>query len=570
MKFHDPETEHELLRLAQLGRDGRPIEKRDKNSWRLPPVVFHFLLFASLLVGTVNAFPSDHREAHWQFAICGLVVTVVALLGTSFVLTPLNRPGDQAALMNLPVKGDFLFRMIRNRFLVRSLFWLGGLSFVFAFATSGFTFASPRHIIISTTLLLATTLATLVISYDPPAIIRHVRRLWILSSLLLAGGMILFHFNDSGYFETGATPLWLAEGISVLTWLFPSTWALPGRVEHGGGVLAVLWSLWGFVKWKEWPEVTGRHFDLPRDLFGSPGEPENEDDDVFPAETNASEEEAFTDSPLAVPGVGCVERWVRWCIGTEDALIAGALIDQNDTWSKRTRLTIISIPILLFINWLIIRFQIQNHWYELVADCVLIASVAAVPIPLLQIPNPLPRAMARCGEGDQSLPLLSLLPISVRDLLRISFRITLARSLILGAVVTPYFWCLLSIRDTGISATYALWMVPSLCGFWVMSRPLFVWYGLQTVTRCRRGMFLRDHALTWLVIGLAIAWIGTCLLGMVFGMAWLESTSSADDRVFFTVSTFGGILFSSLCARATFEIHHWRMRRGHFDWASEK
>lgn len=569
MKLHDPGMERELLRLAKQARGGKPMEKAEKSAWRLLlPRILYTILFLSLLLCVLGAYAPGHREQHWQFAICSVVLTVAASLGISIALRPIELPGHHAALVNLPVKGDFLFRKIRSRYLLRSIPGLGAPSFIFAFAASGFSFHSPWLTIFSTLLLLATTLATVVISYQPSPAIGYARKLWFLFGLLLAGGMILFVYNGSGYFETGATPRWLADGVFMLTWLFPPTWALPGRMEHGGGLLALMWCVWGYFKWKEWPDVIGRHFDTPQDFLYL-DEVEDEDD-VFSEEESSFEEMDSTDSPLPVGGDGWVKRWVRRIIGRKHELIAGALLDPSVTWTKRTRLALIWSPVLLAINWVVIQIPNQSQWYETVVDCIWIASIVAVPIPLLQISNAVPRATAPWGEGPQSLPLLSLLPISSRELLQVSSRITLARSLIMAAIVTPYFWCLFSIHKTEISPAGALWLVPAFCCFWTASRPLLVWFRLQSVARCRSGMFLRDYAWVWLVIGLAIIWIVAGAVGMIFGLMWVESVNPVDDRMFFGLIAVGGILLSGLCARATFEIHHWRLRRGHFDWVSEK
>jgi hypothetical protein len=229
MKLHDPQTQREFLRLAGLGRGGRPMEEPEKHPFgNVLSRLFYISLFVGLLLMMLGLASPDHRAAHWQTAICGIVLTAAALSGISIALAPIHRPGYLAVLVNLPVMGEALFRKIRNRFLLRSLVWLGALSFLFAFAVGGFSFSSPWLTGLSTLLLMATTLATVAISYHPPAILRHARTFWISLSLLLAVAMIVFFYNGSGYFKTGATPRWLADGVSLLTWFFPPTWALPG------------------------------------------------------------------------------------------------------------------------------------------------------------------------------------------------------------------------------------------------------------------------------------------------------------------------------------------------------
>ncbi|GAA5125647.1 hypothetical protein JIN84_14460 [Luteolibacter yonseiensis] len=570
MKLQDPEIEREFLRLAEQGRNGKPMERRDKHVWRtILPRLFYMSLFVVLLLTMLGLSSPGHRAAHWQFAICGVVLTAAALSGISIALKPIHRPGCLAALINLPVKWSVLFRTIRNRFLLRSLFWLGGLSFIFAFAVSGFSFSSPWLTGLSTILLTGTTLATVAISYDPPAALRHARTFWISLGLLLTVGMMVFFYNGSGYFKTGGTPQWLACGVSMLTWFFPPTWALPGRMEQGGGLLALVWCFWGFLKWGKWPEAIGRYFDAPQNFFETINDPETEDEEIFPEESHDSGEVDSTQTSLAFPGEGWMEHWVRRVIGEKDALIAGTLVDQNTTWTKQTNLAIIIAPILLLISWVITRIPGNFYGYEALKLSVTLVSHLAVPLLLLPFSNAVPRASGQWGEGPQALPFLSLLPISARDLSRVSTKITLARSLVLAAIATPYFLLLLSIVETDIPPSDALWIVPYFCCFWVASRPLLVWFRLQSAGRCRRGMFPMDYLWVWLVIALAITWLVAGAVGMIFGLMWKESVNSADDYGFMAGMAFGGLLLSGLCARATFEIHHWRMRRGHFDWVSE-
>lgn len=567
MNLHDPQTELEILRLAKSGRKGQAMEARDRwpwQKWIMAPVWVIAIL--GYLAHMMGAFDPDRRVVHWQYLICSLVVLWTAKFGAGLATAPIAR--NYATLVNLPVKGETLFELSRRSFFIRFAPFLILVCGPFSYAVGGFTWEEPVLLAISTVLMAGTTLATAIIIYDASLAPSLIRRIYDRFFQIQSLGLVISYWFLEDYSKTGGTPKWLAEGIYQVTWLLPPSWCLPGRIGHGGGVVALSWCVFGFTRWMLWPRRLGHLFDAPKDVFIN--EEATEEEEAKSADTDEAIPITTLPAPLAVPGEGWVERWVRRVIGGKDAIIAGTLVEQNSDWTKNTNLAIYLCPILLAVNWVVLKMPIKADWFETAAYCIWIISIVAIPLLLQQFPNAVPRMTGQWSTGPQALPFLALLPISVRDVLRVSMRITFARTVILAAISGPYLWCLFSIHEIEMRPMDLLWLV--LSGSWILvtSRPLFILNRIQSLGRCRRGIYPIHCALNLLLCLIALIWLIASATGVAFGLFWMGTMEGDNDFGFIAAVSLGGLAVSALSSRATFEIHHWRMRRGHFDWVSGK
>lgn len=567
MKLHDPQTELELLRLAKSGRKGQPMEARDRWAWKRWAMASVWAICILLYIAhMMGAFDANRRILPWQYLVCGVAMLWLSKLYANLATSPIA--GPYATLINLPVKGETLFKLARRSFFVRFAPWLIPLSAPFSYAAGGYTWSESWLMTISTALLAATTLATAIILYDASLGQSGVRKVYIRMFQFFPLVMLLAYQSSDRYLTTGGTPVWLEDGISLITWLLPASWCLPGRVEHGGGVVAFLWCLFGFSKWVSWPRRLGRLFDGPRDFYiNGAGQ---EEELTEPSETDETISITTLAAPLSVPGDGWVERWVRRVIGRKDVLIAGVLVEQNVNWTKNTNMAICLCPVLLALNWVIVKTPNDIHWYESAVFCTWIVSAMAVPLLLQQTSNAVPRMMGQWSSGPQALPFLALLPINVRDVLRVSMRITFARTVILAAISLPYFWCLCSIHETALKPLDMLWLLLSYSWVAVTSRPLFILNRVQSICRCRGRMFLVNCALVGIISLVALTWLAASIVGIGLGVSWMGLARSDGDFGVIAALSLGGLVVSALCARAAFEIHRWRLKRNHYDWVSDK
>lgn len=583
MKLHDPATERELMKLAAQGRNGRPIERADRGRSLSDLLGKPFLLLVGgyMMAVLLGALDPRMRTAHWPTLYCSLVLTATALIGSVNLLNPINsRTGYGATLLNLPIPGERLFRWVRSRFLAASAPTLLMLGAVCSIARHGFTAASPWSAAATTLLLAATTFATIILLNEDSLQKLRLRLIWAaLTALAVVWILGLFIFRRT-LFAEGNTPDWLAEWILHLTWIFPPSWCLPGRFENGGAVLALPWITWGISRWISWPRRIGLLFDQTQDIAPDSGDfpdDEHENDFAGSATLGIGPFQETTDppcvtlpEPMAMAGGGWVDQWVRRVIGKKDAPLAAALVDLNTSWTKQTHRLMFLFPPGLTLLWAFSKYLPSSGINGAVETTAWICAFGFPAVFLLPISNSVPRATAGWILGNQALPVFTMLPVGVRDLLRISSRISLARCLVACGIGTPIYGALLAAFDGDITPWAACWLVPGVCWFWSTSRPLFLWYRLQTLNHPRRGARVLHVVLTVVLIALAIVWLVSGIAGVICGFALFVGHPTASDRLWLPVWAAAGLLASGLCARAVFEIHRWQLTRRYLDWLSSE
>ncbi len=267
-------------------------------------------------------------------------------------------------------------------------------------------------------------------------------------------------------------------------------------------------------------------------------------------------------------GEGWVESWVRRFIGKKDAPLAGAMVHLNPAWTRQTHLVMWLAPPVLAMIWAFHRHFPASAFRDSANVWIGILAFALPVGALLPVSNEVPRATALWPLGGQGLPFFSALPVSVRDVLRISQRITLARCLILVPLMTPIVAALLAIFDEmDFSPWTACWLVPAATCFWVTSRPVFLCHRLRGAGR-RSNSWSIHTLLELLTLIATLGWLIAGLIGVGSGLLLFSSGFGGPDRWVVAAAGLGGLLVSGLCARAVFEIHCWKLQRRMLDWLS--
>ncbi len=585
MKLHDPAIERELLRLAIIGRGGKPMEARDPpvrwlnrmGAWL--PTLFLLYIFS----GALGAYDPRLRTEHWQTLILCMLLLLAAQIGQGTLVGGIFRQNYHVVFGNLPITGKHAFRWVRSRFLRENWFPVLTLGFACAFARHDFSLADPWMLAVTTFLLCGTTFASMVILTKPLIGQFRIKQIWNVAFLMLTGWLILLFFTNRRIFRDGETPEALVHAILSFTWILPPSWAMPGRLQSGGLFLALGWIGWGIARWITWPKSAAPYFDAPKDFSAAFEDFDDWDEDndfptdepgeeADPADQPAERRKAGTPvrlpSPLAMPCHGWVERWIHHRIGEKDAHLLGALCDPELNWTKKTRRALIALPTWLCIVWAFAAFFPESDWKETIILWIWIASVVLPIVALLPATNALPRATASWIVGLQGFPIFSALPIGARDLLRISMRMTTFRSFVMAVIATPYAWCLLAVLDPESDPRASFWLIPAFCCFWATSRPLFIWYRLQEKSYPRRGIWIANALVSICNLVLCLAWVVSGVVGIVSGVGLFWGGPSGDDVWFLPLLAGIGLLASALCARAVFEIYQWRLARGHLDWLS--
>lgn len=592
MKLHDPATERKLLRLAIRAREGRATEPPDpRKHGEKTGQLFSHLVILYTIAAILGAFDERLWTEHWRFLICSVMLLWVAQVGLAQLIGEVNR--YRTVLINLPISGEHVLRWARSRFFIQKGFSMLCFSGLCAFSLSNFSWASPSQLASTILLLFSTTISTVILFNEPWLGRLRIVKIWTVGSLLSVGGMAVLFFTHRKMFRIGGTPEWMAEGILNITWLFPPSWSLPGRLEQGGVYLALIWIGVGAMRWMAWPKLAAPHFDAPQDFvetFGNFACEEDEDGEFggiesepFAGEIDHSaiavdaepgggktKRRIRIPEPLAMATGGWVDQWIRRAVGKNDTVLAGALADPSHTSTRRTNRTLIWSPVWLAVICAVTAFYPECDSKELVILWIWILSPALLILGLLPFSNGIPRATAAWNLGSQSMPFFAAMPVGTRDLLRISARINLVRCIVMAVIATPICWLLLLILAPEDSPWVVCWVVPAFCFFWATSRPLFVWYRLQAATRRRRGALL-SHALgASLSIALAIIWLISGAGGVISGIGYFLGGVSGSDRWLLPALATGGLVLSGLAARAVFEIHRWQLSRNHFDWVSSE
>lgn len=173
----------------------------------------------------------------------------------------------------------------------------------------------------------------------------------------------------------------------------------------------------------------------------------------------------------------------------------------------------------------------------------------------------IPGATVMCSQGAYELPQFAGLPVSARDLLRISTRLTVVRCVayLLLAIPTLTAWAFIAQvpEDKG----YAFHLLPLLMLLWIVSRPIFIAYRLVAKYTPRSGTLFGECA-TFLVIAfLEVGWLFSA-----FGIGVeLIAFTVAPEIGYPWMKLAAWLCGCALCARAAFEVLHWRIRSGKVD-----
>lgn len=541
------------------------------------------IFFAYVPATFLGAYDVRLRTEHWQTLICCVLLMWTIQFAIAGLGTPLTRNGFHAVLPNLPISGQHAFRWARHRFFVEKWFSHFCICFLCAFAFHDFSFHSPWSIAAFTLLLQAMVIASVQVLQHPWLERFRVQRIANISLLLLIAWMLFLLFANKRIFRIGETPEWLADAILLLTWLFPPSWVLPGRFESGGALLALAWISIGIHLWKKWPANASPYLDKPRDFPGSFGD-FSEDEDMDDEENltgSGYPDEAWEENggqtgilpaPASVFTEGWVERWVLRWIPEKDRPAAGIFCDIAPSWTFRANWTLRILPLWLLASWLFFRFFPHSESRETITIWIWIISIVLPLIGLMPFSNTVTTSAFPWSSNGQTFPFFAALPVSVRSLLRISMRVTIARCILMVMIGAPYACLLMIVLIPEATVLEALligpWMVSAVCIAWTTARPILVYYRLQAGNRRKNGSweYVTHGLLVILNIALSIVALLAAVIGVVSGLGYIGTTPDGHEVWSLPMGAAGGLLLSAICSRAVFEIYHWRLKGRHLDW----
>ncbi|MFC7339255.1 hypothetical protein ACFQY0_18825 [Haloferula chungangensis] len=583
MKLHHTDLEKELLRLARLGSEKNKLKPPDQSS---AGAFLRSLGSLVLFVGGVSmllGIPYEEvRGLHWQTLLTAMLHMFVAHAGSGKLYETATRLGASTVLVNLPIAGIHAARWIRSCYLRRH--WLTPLiaSVICSFALIESPLDHPLKLVSTSLLLFATTMSSVMLLGDERLLKFRIPSIWQLLFLGLGLLLSILYFTQPGIFLEGNSPRWVAKAITAIAWLYPPTWVLPEALSSGGVLLAAIWISWGFIRWASWPRKIAGFFDTPQDFLGAWGnfgydeiddldsvelEPDNSRAIARGSLSSKDEPDEFVlPEPLSITAKGWVDRWINRCIGLRDRHIAGAITLPNGNYTWRTNLVLKITPIwLLAVAIFAFTFK-DGELKDSIILWIWLLTPLIIGLGLFPFTNAISRATSTWYIGEQSILFFSGLPISMRDILRISSKITTARTLIFILIGAPVAAIQLTLLNEDINPWMAFMAVPSIGLTWILSRPVFIWSRLQERSKGRKRAIIRFGLGTLLSIALAFVWLiagGSSLLSTYF---LLVADMGSKDFTISLLLLLGAQTICGLAARATFEIRRWQSNQQVIDW----
>jgi hypothetical protein len=560
MKFYDAQMEGALLALAQSGLEqtGGRFQRKDRrlclrfHSWleRLlaanSRATWWLLLICVLLL-------KNTPFASWQIFPGIMMMISVKALHRKFKQLALHSPTTDA-LRHLPIPGATILKWAREQAL-RHAFFLVVWAMTSAWWMAGFpvTITAALPLFAHGLLMLWLCLATVILLMHPWVVRSRLSPMWfaiITITVLLEFGML---FTLRQYDIT----VWTSQWDRIVSWLLPPLWAHPDRLLGWGGILALLWGLWGTWYWRRWPALAGRMFEAHVDW---PNEEPNEKNEIF-----TDNEPPPVNAIASLKGIdpeaeGWIEQLAWRCLDARDRPVAAAFVKSPLRWSYSWHRAMVISFLAIGIIWLSRELSWNTDWQIGIIQWSWFLSLLVL-VNCWPISNMIPGATFMWAQGNLQQPFYAGLPVSTRDLLRISTRLTLVRCTVFVVLVIPIFtaWAFVAQIPEEMSVLFATVFVLTVT--WVLSRPAFVTWRLLGRVKEAYGTLWGQLGLLTIVFLIGMAWVFTGW----FLILKIENLDRVANPWIPWVVVFFSVCFHGLFSRAIFEAFHWRLRTGKLD-----
>ncbi len=557
MIIHDPRSEEALLRLAAGVCGKKGFEKPDRRWWTgLPSRVFVFLTPLAIAFFFMGGLESQSTPAAIRQMVGSVLMMLLIRAGMILLGTVSQKCGLFTTLANLPVSGRIALAYVRSRFIRK--FWLPALSASLVIAWGMKSFSYEVGFLPHAALMCGITFATMVICESRWLTGLRLVKIWYAAGSLVIAYLLYLHF--SGGIRTNTPPA-IAEWMDRLLWIFPPAWVFPGKAESGGLILAGAWMLRGLWSWIRWPSTACPAYDKPLDfhtIFGNPGKQE------IPSVSHPEESIVF-EPPMTPASHGWVNRLVLRSIPPEELAAAGAILDSGAHWTKRTNLALLLAPFWLIAAWLGQDLIPENANGEFIRIAQWIIPITYAALAVFPYSNATQRATDPYPLGTLLVPFFTILPISIRSLLRISQRVTLVRSIVFALIVTPFFWTLAAICEQDYLANALLGGILAFAICWNFSRPVFIYHRLQAALKRKRGVFLLHFATSTVQVALFLLWIASGFCGVSAAYLW-----AAEKNEFLLIpAAIVGLALNAVFSRVILEILINEVRHRRYDWVAK-
>jgi hypothetical protein len=558
--------------MAAKALRGAKMQPSDRQWWPRVKAGLKFVGWETLIGFLICLLagwsaPQLGQEGWRDFMLAGVVVVTVRLSSQRFYWLMQSSPTTNV-LWHLPVAGCDIVRWARG-------VYFGGLwkllprMLVTSWAWLGFPLPALAWPQIAWNGLLLWLVMIACVMHDSPfsKLGRLIAKAW--TGVLIVWGSLLLYAWWWEKSHASGQPIaeWVVALCSTLSWLLPARWAMHAAESGTELALTLLTLLSGAVLWSVFPLRAAITYDLvfPEDDGGPPDttdeescapevDTEDEPGVVLP-ETAASTtvdvltaiQQARADEQPA-HNRGWIEKLALRMMNDRDrklaAIVNGGMTGWTSLWWKALRI----LTPLLLASFLIMTFS--PPWVRETAEMwVVVLPLSAVALLAFPLSNGIPYATFSWPLGHGSMPFFAGLPLRIHDLMRLSRRITLARMTGLVVLVLPVIAAQALILDRARGIPVLCGIALSLSVFWILIRPLFIYYRLQQMSSPAHG-FRFGHFMTWWLIfalGLGIVISGMlCVAFVFFSPLWL--------------------LIAAGCSQGIYALFHARARSRKVDW----
>ncbi|MCF7785076.1 MAG: hypothetical protein K9N47_03085 [Prosthecobacter sp.] len=578
MFFHHPETEQSLRRMAAAALNGTAMELRDLRLWprikgALKFVGWEAVLSICLCMLAGLSIPQFRAAAWRDFMLAGAVMMTSRLSGQQFHWL-LNSSPTTNVLWHLPVAGRDICRWARLIYLRGSLNLLPRMTVV-AWAWLGFPLVETAwmNILWSGIMLWLIMLACVQHHSLPLGAGRLLGKIWNVT-LAIWGGLVVYAWVGNKHPSHGLLPpAWVSQVCAPVSWVLPAQWVMHARENQIALVLTLVCLVAGGLFWWRFPDALGGAYDQL-------------DTEALPAIEIETEEPAYAEAedlarPVAVPEPpameavqvlaciqqaaanetslvreGWIEKLLLSLLNERDRMLGPILVGLHAGWTGRWWKAVRICTLLLLTSYALLAFGTRWIKAETLEVWIVIVPLLVVVGYTFPVSNSIPLAMLSWPSGQHGMPLFAGLPISMRDLLRVSLRITVARMVACLALALPVIAGLCVLLDHPKAIPAMLGTAVILAISWRCIRPVFIYYRLQQVSRPGRRHRLWHACADLLILPIALAIPFSVILSVAVFQAQPE---------WLAVS----LPLTACCARAVYAVFHWRVRAQKVDWTRD-
>ncbi len=578
MKLHDPDTEKELIHIARNVVGPAGFVKPEFSLWSflfrvvfVPVAIIYVLsIITALVVNDAFDFQITPEGRVLRDGICAVVMMFFVRRGLDRVAVEFRSACFFGTLANLPIHGRTALTHIRGVIFRR--YWFTPLFASFIAAICLHLPFDPKKcpdIVLTWVMLTAILWATLGIMQFGWLHRLRCFKIWNWAAYCVIAYVVILYVMSGRLFLPQAAVTAMDQFIISILWLFPPAWVFPEMSAKGGFIPAAIWIAWGGWSWLRWPERMFPGYDRPFDFIGAFG-----GIGITGQVPVSDPESACGNDPIVLeaaprpPTNGWVDRIINASILADDQAVAGSLMAaKNHTGA-------INMSMIFAVVWLLVIGFGKNLIQEMpVKDLILTFSwllpAIVFAFSLLPLGNPLKSAVLPCPAGNTPVPFFTMLPVTLRSLLRITLRIVIVRTVIAVAIATPFFWILAKILGLADVGVVIIAMIPAIGIAWILSVPAILANQLDSHLRRRKGIFPLILATSLVQVPIYMLWIMAAIAGVGVSATWGMENSSGPYAFLLLPVAIGCFALSAVMSWLIFEILHLSLRQRRYDWKSK-